>query len=483
MRYQRELEGGCGVLGVISTTPIKGKYLFRPLVQMHNRGNGKGGGIAAMGLSPEEWGVDEDILYEDYMLTIAYLDPSVRDEVESEIYSVMNVDFSKRIETLEDYREIGLNVKPPEVLVYFCKPKKSALENFKLFHPELQDSELEDEFVFRNSIKLNKHYYSSDRRAFVLSHGKNMIVLKVVGYAEQVIKYYRLEDISAHVWIGHQRYPTRGRVWHPGGAHPFVGLNDALVHNGDLANYHSIATYLKERECEILFMTDTEVAALLFDMLTRVYKYPIEYAIEAMAPTCERDFCLLSPEKQRVYRAIQSIHARFSPDGPWFFIIAKNYPESGKMSLIGITDTSMLRPQVFALQRRKESIGIIASEKQAIDALLEEVQELGFDPIADAYWNARGGSYTDGGAFIYELTEQGLKITDKFGKDVIADTLPFDVKEPIDRDERAEIEYVLRSGDAYSAFELISQIIDFKEVRDILLKISEEGDEEKECVI
>jgi len=85
---------------------------------------------------------------------------------------------------------------------------------------------------------------------------------------------------------------------------------------------------ISKRESEILFMTDTEVAALLFDMLTRVYKYPIEYAIEAMAPTCERDFCLLPPEKQEIYRIIQSVHVRFSPDGPWFFIIAKNYPEN-----------------------------------------------------------------------------------------------------------------------------------------------------------
>ncbi len=32
--------------------------------------------------------------------------------------------------------------------------------------------------------------------------------------------YYRLEDQAANVWIAHQRYPTKGRVWHPGGAHP-----------------------------------------------------------------------------------------------------------------------------------------------------------------------------------------------------------------------------------------------------------------------
>ncbi|MDD3269856.1 MAG: hypothetical protein PHX14_11085, partial [Syntrophomonadaceae bacterium] len=30
-----------------------------------------------------------------------------------------------------------------------------------------------------------------------------------------------------------------------------------------------------------------------------------------------------------------------------------------------------------------------------------------FRPIADKYWNARGGSYTDGGSFIFSLKDSG----------------------------------------------------------------------------
>ena len=85
----------------------------------------------------------------------------------------------------------------------------------------------------------------------------------------------------------------------------------------------------------------------------------------------------------------------------------------------------MLRPQVFALQEGEVQIGLICSEKQAIDATLAslEREDPRFRPIADKYWNARGGSYTDGGAFIFSLkdTENGsgnkqLICTDKFGK-------------------------------------------------------------------
>ena len=94
---------------------------------------------------------------------------------------------------------------------------------------------VEDEIVYQNSYRLNRALYAStgEKRAFVLSHGKDLLVLKMVGYGDDVVRYYRLEDFPAHVWIGHHRYPTKGRVWHPGGAHPFIGMHEALVHNGD----------------------------------------------------------------------------------------------------------------------------------------------------------------------------------------------------------------------------------------------------------
>src|SRR6267143_1577808 len=62
---KQEAEGGCGVVGLASNTPLEGKYLLQSLVQMRNRGNGKGGGIAAVGLVPEQLGVSKKILEED----------------------------------------------------------------------------------------------------------------------------------------------------------------------------------------------------------------------------------------------------------------------------------------------------------------------------------------------------------------------------------------------------------------------------------
>src|SRR5881296_1358092 len=81
---KQEAEGGCGVVGLACNIPLEGKYLLQSLVQMRNRGNGKGGGIAAVGLVPEQLGVSEKILKEDYILQVAYLDKSIRKQVEDE---------------------------------------------------------------------------------------------------------------------------------------------------------------------------------------------------------------------------------------------------------------------------------------------------------------------------------------------------------------------------------------------------------------
>ena len=71
-------EGGCGVTGFIANIPVSGKHIFEPSVQMHNRGNGKGGGIAAVGLDPQTLGVTQEVLDTHYMLQVALLDPEVR---------------------------------------------------------------------------------------------------------------------------------------------------------------------------------------------------------------------------------------------------------------------------------------------------------------------------------------------------------------------------------------------------------------------
>ncbi len=418
-----EAEGGCGVVGLASSVPVVGRHILAPCAQMHNRGNGKGGGLTAAGLVPAQMGVDPKQLATDYLIQIALLDRSAREVVSREFVDpVLEVHAGYRIPTVDDYRDIeGLDIQPPEVWRYFARVREDTFAEFIAQHrlTALDRHAAEDEYLSQWAFRLNSTLYSGGRmQAFVLSYGRDMLVLKLVGYAEQALRYYRMEDVQARVWIGHQRYPTKGRVWHPGGAHPFTALDVALVHNGDFANYHAVSEYLAQRHFYPLFLTDTEVAVLLFDLWSRVYEHSMEHLIEAMAPTTERDFLLLPEEKRRRYRAIQATHIHGSPDGPWFFIIARTLPARAGWQLIGITDTSMLRPQVFALQEGELSVGVIASEKQAIDATLASLshEDARICPVADRYWNARGGSYTDGGAFLFSVSLDGqLTCTNKFG--------------------------------------------------------------------
>jgi glutamate synthase domain-containing protein 1/glutamate synthase domain-containing protein 3 len=436
---KRSLEGGCGVIGLIASEKLHGNCIIRPCEQMRNRGNGKGGGVAAVGLFNE---------YKDfYALHISFLDENARGAVEKKfIQSVFQIYDAEKQKSMDDYRETGLTVKPPVVWRYFVRVKPEQLEQFAEKNKITEIPAAEDEFVFQNSFRLNAEYYENrqDPRAFVLSHGKDLMILKGVGYAEEIARYYRLEDTQAHVWIGHQRYPTRGRVWHPGGAHPFVGLHEALVHNGDFANYHAVCEYLRQWGLVPQFITDTEVSVLLFDLYSRILGYPLEFVIEALAPTPEGDFERLSKRRQRIYRAIQSAHLHGSPDGPWFFIVARAEPETGVPQLIGITDVSMLRPQVFCLHEGEKSYGAIASEKQALDAFFEEVasEDSSVPSRADRYWAARGGSCTDGGAFVYTLKKENgkavLNVRDKFGHRINGASSPGTGKEKPSSALRAE---------------------------------------------
>ena len=186
IRPKVEAEGGCGVIGLACSEPLPGKHLQGALAQMKNRGNGKGGGIAALGLSAEKLGVSKEVLQEDYLLQIAYLDSSVRPQVEAEcIFPFLKVDSADWVETVADHNSVeGLTIKPPAVRRYFCRVKEEVLEGFMQKSGLLERERAEDEFIYQNSYRLNRKFYASlgDKKAFVLSHGRDLMVLKIVGY-------------------------------------------------------------------------------------------------------------------------------------------------------------------------------------------------------------------------------------------------------------------------------------------------------------
>ncbi|MEW6186776.1 MAG: glutamate synthase, partial [Thermodesulfobacteriota bacterium] len=211
-------EGGCGVTGFACSIPVGGKHIFEPSVQMHNRGNGKGGGIAAAGLVAADLGVSQSVLDDCYLIQVALLESESRAELEKQfLLPFLDIQDGRAIPTLDDFREVeGLEIKPPDVWRYFVRVKPDILAGFadKNSFKGVDPRKIEDEYIWQNTIKLNRKFYDAQggKKAFVLSQGRNMMILKIVGYAEQVAKYYRLDDFRAHIWIAHQRYPTKGRV-------------------------------------------------------------------------------------------------------------------------------------------------------------------------------------------------------------------------------------------------------------------------------
>jgi hypothetical protein len=175
------------VLGLAANLPIAGKHVLTASMQMHNRGNGKGGGIAMVGLDHAQCGVDAETLRSHYLLQIALLDPSARAELERDFISpYFDIAHAYELPHLDDYHTVeGLDVRPPDVWRYLVRVKPDVLAAFghdSGLHA-LTPRALEDEFVYQNSYKLNVKFYASlgEKRAFVLSHGRNLSVLKSSG--------------------------------------------------------------------------------------------------------------------------------------------------------------------------------------------------------------------------------------------------------------------------------------------------------------
>jgi len=185
-------------------------------------------------------------------------------------------------------------------------------------------------------------------------------------------------------------------------------MHEALVHNGDFANYYSVTEYL-DSETSSLCSSPTRRFPYRFRPLEQGLQVPLEYVIEGLAPTVERDFDMLRRIRRKSTGEFRpaTFTARRTARG---FLSSRGMTSrTTHSSYWGITDTAMLRPQVFALQDGEVQIGLICSEKQAIDATLASLaaEDNRFCPIADEYWNARGGSYTDGGTFIFTVKKNG----------------------------------------------------------------------------
>jgi glutamate synthase domain-containing protein 2/glutamate synthase domain-containing protein 3/glutamate synthase domain-containing protein 1/Pyruvate/2-oxoacid:ferredoxin oxidoreductase delta subunit len=568
-KEERREEGACGVVSFACTKPVPVESIQTACQRMHNRGNGRGGGILALG------GVFAEAFEDCYALQIITLVPQaqrpskvlqiiheylrdfdmfLRDgsRLDASTLSSVNLDRFRNPRCQKDgrditYQEAGLAVDPGDLYRFFVRVKKEALLNFArqtLDACRLSDSErkvlengnpgellqnlniagkwieyyvkyfevltddylksidpdsefwaepkyeslwrdLEDEFIYRCAFAINQKFYiepqnrGENPEAFVASMMKDGGIWKLVGYAEQAADYWIVgdaeyltkEEISndelrianyeviptkdgravviysrgAHIWIGHQRFPT---VFSPysGGSHPFYGrVYEALIHNGDFANYVAMVRFWDQFGGAPQFRTDTEMAAKAYAILKQM-GYPQTHVIEAIAPTTGIDLQRLkkvNPELAADFEAIQKSQIAGSPDGPWFFIVGDQDAVTRDLRVIGLTDTSVLRPSVFVWQQSSNgkwaSIGLVGSEEQACRSVMDALYRSGVlaSNEPDDVRIIRGGSVEQetegdirgGGAMIYHLKrkqhgEYDFVIMDKFGNRLTRESGP-----------------------------------------------------------
>ncbi len=420
---------GGGLVGIASTLSFSGRPVIEALVRLRWRGNGRGGGVALVGCFPG--------LSDHYTLNIALRERLLRAEVERAFiepyFDIADAEFQPE---LDDYRQLaGLVLRPPVVVRYFVRVTPPALTDFAARNGFTDPVRAGDEFVYQIAARLNRALYAGRRdwQAFVLSHGRDMMILKAAGFAEDVARFYRLDEMQAHIWLGSQTYATHT---HPGGANPFPGADAALALSGGFANSHALTTYVRQRGYAPLFQSDAELAAMLFDFYSRACAYPIDLALEAALPTPADGLDRLPEARRNLYHALGQAHAHGAPAGPAFFLIARKDCRSRAGQLIAAVDPQATRSNVFALQEgtlgsgEPYGVGVVASERQVAEATFERIAEeqSAVCPVPDQIWSAHSrisGEEGDGGAYIFTVAlgqaVPTLTCADKFGRPIVTD--------------------------------------------------------------
>ena len=337
---------GCSIFGMMN---VEGKRFssrdpIRAIANMHDRGNGLGGGIAVYGIYPEH--------KDDYAFHIMYLSRDAKEKTDKLLKEDFDVICDEEIPTRE------ANVRdPPLVWRYFVQPGQQKPEN-----------QAEDDYVTEKVMHIN----TKTGKAFVFSSGKNMGVFKGVGFPEDIADFFRLEDYQGYLWTVHGRFPTNSPGWW-GGAHPFNILDWTVVHNGELSSYGINRRFLEMYGYKCTMQTDTEVLAYAVDLLMRRQHLPIEIVSKILAAPLWSEIDEMEPKQQHVFRTIRQTYGSLLMNGPFSIIVA----HQGEM--IGLTDRIKLRPLVAG---SRGDFLYMSSEEAAIRLV---------SPTLDKFWFPRGG--------------------------------------------------------------------------------------------
>jgi glutamate synthase domain-containing protein 1 len=337
----------CSIFGAmnLSGKRFSGSGVIKAIANMHDRGNGLGGGFAIYGLYPEH--------ADCYAFHIMYLSREGKQETEDFLIKNFNLIYKEEVPT----RPVPRITDPPMVWRYFLNVREQQIEE-----------KSEDDYIVNKVMEINTEL----RDSYVFSSGKNMAVFKGVGYPEEIADYFRLEQYEGYLWTVHGRFPTNTRGWW-GGAHPFSILDWTVVHNGEISSYGINRRYLEQYGYNCTMQTDTEVIAYAVDLLVRKHNLPVELVAKVFAPPFWSDIERQPEGLKKLLSTLRQVYGSLLLNGPFSVIIAHR----GEM--IGLTDRIRLRPLTVG---EKGDMLFISSEESAIRLICPEL---------DKVWTPMGG--------------------------------------------------------------------------------------------
>lgn len=333
----------CSIFGMMDTSGgrISGEPVFRAMENMHDRGNGLGGGFAVYGIYPE--------FADHYALHLMFTSQAGRDSTERFLSDFFEIDHSEQIPT----RKTDGITDEPLVWRYFARPKQTEGEEDYIVEKVLQiNSEIEDSFVF--------------------SSGRNMGVFKGVGFPEQIARYFRLEEYEGYIWTSHGRFPTNSQAWW-GGAHPFCLLDWTVVHNGEISSYGANRAYLETEGYTCTLFTDTEVMAYAIDLVMRKQGLTPDAFAKIVAPPLWTDIDRMADDERALHGALRSVYGGLLMNGPFAVVIANS------SMMMALTDRIRLRPLTAG---SRGNVLYLSSEEAAIRLV---------SPELDQVWTPMGG--------------------------------------------------------------------------------------------
>jgi glutamate synthase domain-containing protein 1 len=337
----------CSIFGAMNRSGgrFSGESVIKAIANMHDRGNGLGGGFSIYGLYPD---------YPDqYSFHVMYLSQQARKDAEEFLQKNFSMVYKEEVPT----RSVATVKNPPLVCRYFL--------DIGTVKPESQS---DDDYVVEKVMEINTGLSDT----FVFSSGRNMVVFKGVGYPEEIAEYFCLEQYQGYLWTAHGRFPTNSAAWW-GGAHPFSILDWTVIHNGEISSYGINRRYLEQFGYTCTMQTDTEVVAYAVDLLMRKHNLSLEVVAKILAAPLWTDIERMPKREKELALALRQVYGSLLLNGPFAVIIA----HQGEM--IGLTDRIRLRPLTVG---EKGDMLYLSSEESAIRLI---------SPELDKAWIPTGG--------------------------------------------------------------------------------------------